>query len=308
MHGMSKMAMMGHGPGNEDVRVHFRWPADVWMRSFDLRLFDKDHKRLNQPTTMHHMELLNFDRRQVLYPMVERVFGLGEETGSAKVPKSIGLPLFAGTDMGLYVMWNNHTDMDMDGVTLQLTIDYSPRNLVPRPTIVLPFKADVNIHPGAGDAFDLPPGGGSQSAVFTMEVSGRLIAVGGHLHDFGKEVRLEDVASGKVLARVNALRTPSGEVTGVSHGLYGILGRGPHLIAGRRYRLVAVYQGSPKDSIIGAMGLMGGIFAPDDYAQWPKLDRTNPDYLIDLSPKGQRGAVAAARPASRAAAKRERTP
>jgi len=89
-----------------------------------------------------------------------------------------------------------------------------------------------------------------------------LIAVGGHLHDFGKEVRLEDVATGKVLARVNALRTPSGEVTGVSHGLYGILGRGPHLIAGRRYRLVAVYQGSPKDTIIGAMGLMGGSSRP----------------------------------------------
>jgi hypothetical protein len=307
MRGMSKMAMMGHGPGNEDVRVHFRWPADVWMRSFDLRLFDKNHRRLNQPTTMHHMELLNFDRRQVLYPMVERVFGLGEETGSAKVPKSIGLPLFSGTDMGLYVMWNNHSDTDMEGVTLQLTIDYSPRNLVPRPTIVLPFKADVNIHPGAGDAFDLPPGGGSRSAVFTMAVSGRLIAVGGHLHDFGKEVRLEDVATGKVLARVNALRTPSGEVTGVSHGLYGIIGRGPHLIAGRRYRLVAVYQGSPKDSIIGAMGLMGGIFAPDNYAKWPKLDRTNPDYLIDLNPRG-RTAVAAARPASGTAAKRDRTP
>ena len=46
MPGMSKMAMMGHGPGHEDVRVHFRWPANGWMR-FDLRLFDKDHKQLN---------------------------------------------------------------------------------------------------------------------------------------------------------------------------------------------------------------------------------------------------------------------
>jgi hypothetical protein len=293
MPGMSKMAMMGHGPGNEDVRVHFQWPADVWMRSFDLKLFGQDHQRLNQPTTMHHMELLDFDRRQVIYPMVERVFGLGEETGSAKVPKSVGLPLDAGMDMGLYVMWNNHTDTPLKGVTLQLTIDYSPRNLAPRPTIVLPFKADVNVHPGAGDAFDLPPGGGSKSSIFTMEVSGRLIAVGGHLHDYGKELRLEDVATGKVLTRVHAFRSPGGEVTGVSHGLYGILGRGPHLVAGRQYRLVAVYQGSPTDSIRGAMGLMGGVFAPDHYRMWPKLDRTNPDYLIDLNPKG-RTAVAAA--------------
>jgi hypothetical protein len=120
-----------------------------------------------------------------------------------------------------------------------------------------------------------------------MEVSGRLLAVGGHLHDYGKELRLEDVATDKVLTRVHALRTPGGEVTGVSHGLYGILGRGPHLVAGRQYRLVAVYQGSPTDSIRGAMGLMGGIFAPDDYRTWPKLDRTNPDYLIDLNPQGR---------------------
>jgi hypothetical protein len=291
MPGMSQMEMMGHGPGHEDVRVHFRWPADVWMRSFDLKLFDRNHQRLDQPTTMHHMELLDFDRRQVIYPMVERVFGLGEETGSAKVPRSVGLPLDAGMDMALYVMWNNHTDRPLDGVTLQLTIDYSPRNIVPRPTVVLPFKADVNIHPGAGDAFDLPPGGGTKSAVFTMEVSGRLLAVGGHLHDYGKELRLEDAASGKVLARVQAIRRPDGTVTGVSHGLYGISGRGPHLIAGRQYRLVAVYQGSPSQPIRGAMGLMGGIIAPDDYSKWPPLDRTDPEYLIDLHPPA---AVAAA--------------
>ena len=296
MPGMSAMEMMGHGPGHEDVRVHFRWPADVWMRSFDLKLFDQNHRRLNQATTMHHMELLNFDRRQVIYPMVERVFGLGEETGSAKIPKSVGLPLDAGSDIALYVMWNNHTDTPIQGVALQLTIDYSPRTLVPRPTIVLPFKADVNIHPGYGDAFDLPPGGGSRSSVFTMPVSGRLVAAGGHLHDYGKELRLEDVASGKVLARVEAIRTPTGQVTGVGHSLYGIAGRGPHLIAGRQYRLVAVYEGSPRDSILGAMGMMGGIFAPDDYARWPKLDRTDPAYLIDLHPPAP---VAAAHSAAR---------
>jgi len=290
---MSDMEMMVHSPGHEDVRAHFRWPANVWMRSFDLKLYDRNHHRLDQPTTMHHMEVLNFDRRQIIYPMVERVFGMGEETSGAKIPKSVGLPLDAGMDMGLYVMWNNHTDHPIDGVSFQLTIGYSPRNLVPRPIPVLPFKADVNVHPGAGDAFDLPPGGGSRSSTFTMEVSGRLLAIGGHLHDYGKELRLEDAGTGKVLVRVRAQRTPDGLVTGVSHGLYGILGRGPHLIAGRQYRLVAVYQGSPADSIRGAMGMMGGIFAPDHYARWPKLDRTNPDYIVDLNPALARRTIAA---------------
>jgi hypothetical protein len=286
MPGMSAMHPMDmeHGPGHEDVRVHFRWPADVWMRGFDLRLYDANHHRLDQPTTMHHFELLDFDRRQLVYPLVERVFGMGEETGSALVPKTVGLPLDRGMDMALYVMWNNHTDQPLDGVTFELTIRYSPRNLSPRPTIVLPFKADVNIHPGYGDGFDLPPGGGSRAALFTVGTSGRLLAVGGHLHDYGKELRLEDLSTGRVLARVRAERRPDGTVLGVNHGLYGVLGRGPHLVAGHQYRLVAVYQGSPADSIRGAMGVMGGIFAPDHYRRWPAIDRHDPDYLIDLHP------------------------
>jgi hypothetical protein len=56
------------------------------------------------------------------------------------------------------------------------------------------------------------------------------------------------------------------------------------------------------------MGLMGGIFAPDNYARWPRLDHTNPDYLIDLNPKGRTAVVAAAEPASETAAKKDRKP
>jgi hypothetical protein len=293
-HDMSTMGTMNHESGREDVRVHFRWPADVWMRSFELRLFDENHKPLTQSTTVHHVEMFNFDRRQVVYPMVERVLGIGEETDGIKLPKSIGLPLDAGMDMGLSVRWNNQTDTDMQGVTVQLVMGYSPRNLVPTPTVVLPFKVDVNLRSDAGDDFDLPPGGGSRSTVFTVGVSGRLLAAGGHLHDFGKEVRLEDVETGKILARVAAHRKPNGEVTGVAHALYGIRGRGPHLIAGRQYRVVAVYEGSSTDSIHGAMGLMGGIFVPDHYAEWPKIDRTNPDYLGDLKPNERTTAKSAA--------------
>jgi len=283
---------MMRGAGEEDVRVHFRWPANVWMRSFNLQLFDGSHQPLVQAATVHHMELLNFDRRQVLYPMVERLLGIGEETSSVKIPRSVGLPLDAGMDMALALMWNNVSGHDLDAVTVQLTIGYSPRNLSPRPVAVLPFKVDVNNRPGGIDAYNIPPGGGARSTVFTMPVSGRLLAAGGHLHDFGKEVRLEDVATGRVIARVTAHRTATGEVTGVSHGIYGVLRRGPHLIAGRQYRVVAVYEGSPTDSIYGAMGVMGGIFAPDDYAKWPKLDRADPDYLKDLNP-GERETAAA---------------
>jgi hypothetical protein len=279
---MSMPGMMGsEASGVVDIKTHFSWPVSGYMRSFTLTLFDSTSKVLPQ-NTMHHLELVNFDRRQLLYNLAERVLGIGEETAGAKVPKSVGVPLDAGTHMGLYIMWNNETDTDIDGVTLELRMRYSPANMTPRPLEVLPFKVDVNLHPGLGDAFNLAKGGGERSTEFSVPVGGRLIGVGGHLHDFGKELRLEDVASGKVLARVRAVRRPDGTVIGVRHQLFGIWGRGPRLLPGRQYRLVAVYEDPKGAEVMAAMGLMGGIFAPDDMRKWPAVDKSDPGYIRDL--------------------------
>lgn len=208
---MSKMSEMGEYSGKVDVRTGFVWPASMYMRGWDLTVLDSLGRRLPQ-NTMHHMELVNFDRRQLVYPMAERVLGIGEETGPALIPKSVGMPLTKGTHMGLYVMWNNTTDTDMRGIYMQVRMKYSPMNMTPKPVVVLPFKVDVNLHPGMGDAFDVKDGHGSRAATFTVPIAGRLIAIGGHLHDYGKELRLEDVATGKVIARVRA----SGARTGRS--------------------------------------------------------------------------------------------
>lgn len=279
---MSMPGMMGNeASGIVDIKTNFVWPVSSYMRGFTLTLFDSTGKVLPQ-NTMHHLELVNFDRRQLLYNLAERVLGIGEETAGAKVPKSVGIPMDNGTHMGLYIMWNNETDTDIDGVTLQLRMHYSPANMTPRPLLVLPFKVDVNLHPGLGDAFNLPKGGGERSTEFTVPVSGRLIGVGGHLHDFGKELRLEDVSSGKVLARARAHRRPDGTVTGVGHQLFGIWGRGPRLVPGRQYRLVAVYDNPNGAAVMAAMGVMGGIFAPDHIRKWPAVNKNDPGYIRDL--------------------------
>jgi hypothetical protein len=279
---MSMPGMMGgEASGVVDIKTNFLWPVSGYMRGFMLTLFDSTDKVLPQ-NTMHHLELVNFDRRQLLHNLAERVLGIGEETAGANVPGSVGIPLDRGTHMGLYIMWNNETNTDIDGVTLQLRMHYSPANMTPRPLAVLPFKVDVNLHPGLGDAFNLPKGGGERSAEFTVPVSGRLIGVGGHLHDFGRELRLEDVSSGKVLARVRAQRRADGTVTGVGHQLFGLWGRGSRLVPGRQYRLVAVYDHPDGAEVIAAMGIMGGIFAPDHIKEWPAVDKNDPGYIRDL--------------------------
>ena len=280
---MSEMEMGGGGEysGKVDIRTRFLWPVSGYLRGWELTMLDSLGHALPQ-ATMHHMELVNFDRRQLVYTMAERVLGIGEETQGTRIPKSVGMPLTKGSHMGLYIMWNNTTSTDMKGVSLQLRMPWAHINLTPRPVQVLPFKVDVNMHPGKGDAFDFPEGAGSKAKEFTVPIGGRLIAIGGHLHDYGKELRIEDVATGRVIARVRANRRPDGSVTSVTHRLFGVLGRGPRLVPGRKYRLVAVYENPAGKPIMAAMGLIGGVIAPDNIKNWPKVNYTDPDYVTDL--------------------------
>jgi hypothetical protein len=284
---MPMMAMGGENGGSheahqEQTLVRFAWPQDMWLRGFKLTITDKDGRVMPQ-RTMHHMEFVNFDRRQLVYPLAERVLGIGEETAGIQMPKTIGVPMNAGQEVGVFLMWNNDTGHELDGINLRFELITAPRNLTPRPVAVLPFKVDVNSHPGLPDSYDVPPGGSSKSYAFTVPVSGHLLGVGGHMHDNGIEMRLEDARTGKALARVHATRNAVGAVTGVSRQLLAIKGRGPHLIAGRPYRMVSVYENRTDQPIHGVMGVLGGLFAPDDMRRWPKVDKTSPDYLTDIA-------------------------
>lgn len=271
-----------HAAHQEQLLVRFPWPQDMWLRGFKLTITDQNGHVMPQ-RTMHHMELVNFDRRQLVYPLAERVLGIGEETAGIKMPRTIGVPMIAGQEVGVFLMWNNDTGHELDGINLRFELITAPRNLTPRPVAVLPFKVDVNSHPGLPDSYDVPPGGSSRSYEFTVPVSGRLLGAGGHMHDHGVEMRLEDVRTGKVLARVHTLHDAAGDVIGVSRQLLAVKGRGPHLIAGRMYRMVSVYENATGQPIHGVMGVLGGLFAPDDMRQWPKVDKTSGAYLTDIA-------------------------
>jgi hypothetical protein len=286
MDGEVPMMMDGMGGGHEShqelLLVKFPWPHDMWLRGFKLTITDKNGHVMPQ-RTMHHMEFVNFDRRQLVYPMAERVLGIGEETAAIKLPRTVGVPMDSGQQVGVFLMWNNDTGHELDGINLRFELITAPENLTPRPVAALPFKVDVNNTPGSPDSYMVPPGGNSKTYEFKVPVSGRLLGVGGHMHDHGVEMRLEDVKTGKVLARVHTLHDSTGEVIGVSRQLLAVKGRGPHLRAGRSYRLVAVYENKTNEPIMGVMGVMGGLFAPDDIHDWPKVDHNNKEYQMDIA-------------------------
>jgi len=248
---------------------------------------------------MHHMIVINFDRRQLLYPAVERIAGAGSETDDASVPKTIGVPLSRGMDLGFYIMWHNESGRDLDGVYLKYTMLWTPTNQNPRPLTSMPLYMDVNLTVGASNTFDVPPGRSEKAHEFTLPVGGRLLGVGGHLHDYGTMVRLVDAESGKELTRVTAKRDSTGKVLGVSRKLFGVTGEGLKLKAKHRYRVIGVYD-NPTGKLRpnGAMAHMVGLFVPDDMSKWPVVDPNDPVMRRDLASLKVPGYEDAAVPAS----------
>jgi len=271
------------GAGHDTPVYHFSWPIEGWLRGFEIEVIDGAGNALPRHI-MHHMIMVNFDRRQLIYPAAERIMGAGSETMDYNLPKTIGVPVRPGSDLGMYIAWHNDTGEPMDDVYFRLALNWTPRNQMPQPVSSMPVYFDVNLTVGGTNTFDIPPGISEKSYEFSLPVSGRLLGVGGHMHDYGSEVRLEDAESGKVIATVKADRDADGRVLGMERSLFGVSGRGKKLEADHRYRVVGVYD-NPMDMTIdlGAMAHMVGLFVPDDMAKWPAVDPDDPDYQKDLA-------------------------
>lgn len=282
-------AIMDHGTTHDTPVQRFQWPVEGWLRGFRFEVLDETGHALPRHL-MHHVVILNFDRRQLLYAMSERVFGAGAETEDASIPRSIGVPFPRNTNMGMYIAWHNDTGHDLAGVRLRLTMQWIPQTQNPRPVDVLPLYMDVNLTVGGTNTFDIPAGRSTQSHEFTLPSDGRLLAASGHLHNYGVMVRLEDVESGKVITRVEPEVDEKGNVSGMRRKLFGVRGQGIRLRAGRRYRVVAEYNNTSGETLKnGGMAHMVGLFAPDDLSKLPTIDPSDPTYQSDMASLEARG-------------------
>lgn len=288
--GMDHQAMlMDDGAGHDTPVFNFTWPVDGWFRGFRIEVVDGSGNTLPREI-MHHMIMVNYDRRQLLYSAAERIMGAGSQTGDAVLPKSVGVPVNAGMRLGVYVAWHNATGATIDEAYLKIALIWSPKNLMPQPVSSLPIYMDVNLEIGGTNTFDIPPGRTEKSYEFSIPVSGRLLGISGHLHDYGIAVRLEDAETGKVITQVKGHRLPDGKVTGMERKLFGVLGRGLKLRADKRYRVVGIYDNPTGKTIpLGAMAEIVGLFVPDDMTLWPKLDLDDPIMQRDLASLAEMG-------------------
>jgi hypothetical protein len=145
---------------------------------------------------------------------------------------------------------------------------------------------DVDLVTGADDMYPVPPGKTERSKIFRFPIAGRILAAGGHLHEYGSYVRLEDSVTGKVLVDLRPVLDQEGHMLGMTRKLFGVTGSGLRIEANHPYRLTAAYDNTTKDTLSEAMGELMAIFSPDDFSQWPKMDYANKDLWADLATYG----------------------
>lgn len=273
----------GHHHGDEGMVFppidEVAFPYDAYLYGFRYEFVDANGTPLPN-ALMHHLNVIDPYHRDLFLPISYRIAAVGPETGPMALPKFLfGQPVREGQRVVISAMLHNPTEQAYEDVTLKFYFDYVPAGR-PWPLFgVYTFQMDVAFPAGDKD-FDLPPGVSSRSWAGSPALEGRIIAVGGHVHQHAVHLVLEDETTGDTLWVGAPILDDSGGLAGVTVGhMYRKLGL--KVYPTHRYRATVTYDNPTGQTIPdGGMGLIGGLFVPA-VTEWPAADASNPLYALD---------------------------
>lgn len=269
----------GHHGGQQPPPLQLTSPFTGWVHGYSWDLVDAAGQPVPEEV-LHHFKLTAPNRRELFNAQMLRIAGAGSETEPVSLPKQVGYRIHRGDPLLLTAMVHNPGGVELHGVRLRVHLRYSPPGEWRNPESAYPFFTQIT-EPGAASSFDLPAGRSEHRLTITPAVSGRLLGLGGHLHRYGIELRLEDAATAALIWRTVSERDSTGDVSRVPSELLVHRGGIP-LEGGHAYRFVAVYD-NPTGEVIedGGMATLGGLFLAD--ADWPEADPSDPVYRWDLA-------------------------
>jgi hypothetical protein len=232
---------------------------------------------------IHHFNLIDPDHRELFLPISRRLLAAGHETGSIHLPWLLfGLPLERGKHVVASAMVENLTATAYHQARVRLVMNFTPGGR-PWPLFqASPWQMDVAF-PVGDKSFALPAGHSSRSYEGSPAVPGKIIGLGGHMHDYGRLIEFVDVTTGQTIYRAAPVTDSGGHIESVPIALlYGWTRLGVHIVPDHRYRVTVAYD-NPTGAPIpdGGMGVIGGLFVPDRGAQWPAADPSDSLYQQD---------------------------
>jgi hypothetical protein len=272
-------AHSGHGAGGMTTPLATTLDRDGWVRGLSYELVDEQGEQL-PAGILHHVNLIAPERRELFSPIMLRIGAAGGETKPYSLPFFLGYRVRRGDSLLVTAMLHNPTARPYRGVRLRLRLDFTPGNSLVRPWSIQPMYLDVT-PPSDAHSFDLPPGRSSMSWEGQPAIPARLLAAGGHLHQYATALRFEDLTLGELIWEARPELGADGGVEGMPTRYFlpaGVLLRPDH-----RYRLTAEYD-NPTGKVLpnGGMGALGGIVMPTSGSSWPAAVRDDSVYQHDV--------------------------
>jgi hypothetical protein len=276
---LSLPANSGHGHVEQPHPIAMELPIDGWIRGLRYELVDE--RGIVLPNRMlHHLNLIVPTHRELFSQIMLRIGAAGPETSPYTLPSFLGYRVRPGDSLLVTAMLHNPTPTGYRGVQLRVHLAMSPATSWLRPLSIKPLYLDV-MPPAGGHSFDLPPGRSSKTWEGRPAVAARLLAVGGHLHEYGTSLRLEDISSGEVIWSARPKLDDRGKVVGMPRRYF--LPFGVRLYPDHVYRLTAEYDNpTGKPLAHGGMGALGGIVLPASGSVWPDVARNDSVYQHDV--------------------------
>jgi hypothetical protein len=260
-----------------------RIPVGGSIYGFRTQLVDAAGRQL-PPGLLHHFNLLEPTQRELFLPIARRVAAAGSETGAVRFPRLLlGSPVERGEQLVASVMLHNPTPESYRGVRVRLIMNYVPDRR-PWPLFrAFPWQLDVAF-PVGDKSFDLPPGRSERVYEGSPAVPGDIVAIGGHLHEYGVSIEFSDATTGEMIWRAQPVRDEHANVVGMPIGkLYGPTRLGAHVVPAHRYRVRVVYDNPTGRVLPGAgMGVVAGLFVPARNVAWPDVNAADSLYQQDL--------------------------
>jgi hypothetical protein len=232
---------------------------------------------------IHHFNLIDPDHRELFLPISRRLLAAGHETGAIRLPRLLfGLPLARGEHVVASAMVENLTGATYVGARVRLAMNFTPAGR-PWPLFsASPWQMDVAF-PVGDKSFALPPGRSSRSYEGSPILPGKIVGLGGHMHDFGRLIEFVDATTGAVIYRAAPVADSAGHIASVPVAfLYGLTRLGVHVVPEHRYRVTVAYDNPTGVPIPdGGMGVVGGLFVPDRGVRWPAADPRDSLYHED---------------------------
>jgi len=240
-----------------------------WLLAYHPKLVDSSGGAV-PGLVLHHVAFWNENRADFLCPnKEEHIFGAGGElTDWAQVP-GFGYRVEKGDRIRIETMVHNPTSNAYEQTYLEIAIPYLDEASPPPVRNLYPAWVDVMSCGNSG--YDLPAGESKKVGSVTVKYSGLLLGVGGHMHDYARQLVLEDSRSKDPVATLAAKTDEHGQLLSMPVVTFFQTGGYP-LAAGDRLTVTATYDNTSGKSLRdGAMGIVVGYFFPQDPAALTSL-------------------------------------